>query len=114
MFSFLYKWKNNRYSLVKIGDIINNYSIPNCQRHIKKERVNFLNDSIMMSFNPITPLYFCVYKNKRYIIDGSHRLECYKISKYLHDHSIPIIDIFTNDESDIYNYFTLINDQLNR
>jgi len=114
MFSFLYKGKNNRYSLVKIGDIINNYSIPNCQRHIKKERVKFLNDSIMMSFNPITPLYFCVYKNKRYIIDGSHRLECYKISKYLHDHSIPIIDIFTNDESDIYKYFTLINDQLNR
>lgn len=114
MFSFLYKGKNNRYSLVKISDIINNYSIPNCKRHIKKERVKFLNDSIMMSFDPITPLYFCVYKHKRYVIDGSHRLECYKTSKYLHNCQIPIIDIFTDKEDDIYKYFTLINDQLNR
>lgn len=114
MLSFLYKGKNTRYSFVKIGDIINNYSIPNCQRNIKKERVKILNDNIMMKFDPITPLYFCVYKHKRYVLDGSHRLECYKISKYLHDNSIPIIDIFTNEEEDIYKYFTLINDQLNR
>ena len=114
MFSFLYKGNNSRYSLVKIGDIINNYSIPNCRKHIKKERVKILNDSIIMNFDPITPLYFCVYKNTRYIIDGSHRLECYKNTQYLHIHSIPIIDIFTNEESDIYKYFTLINDQLNR
>ena len=114
MLSFLYKGKNSRYSLIKVGEIINYYSIPKCQRNIQEERIKILNDNMLMKFDPITPLYFCVYKHKRYVIDGNHRLECYKINKYLHDYQIPIIDIFTNEEEDIYKYFTLINDQLNR
>lgn len=114
MLSFLYKGKNNRYSLIKIGDIINHYYIPEYRRHIEEERIKILNDNIVMNFDPITPLYFCVYKHKRYIIDGVHRLECYKINKYLHNYQIPIIDIFINNKEDINRYFILINDQLNR
>ncbi len=114
MLSFLYKGKSTRYSLIKIGEIINHYYIPECQRTIIKERINTLNNSIIIKFDPITPLYFCVYKHKRYIIDGIHRLECYKDNKQLHNYNIPIIDIFTDKEEDIERYFILINDQLAR
>lgn len=111
MFSFLFKGKSTNFSYVKIGEIINHYHKPYCHKVINKERINYLSNKFINNFDPITPLYFCVYKHKRYIIDGAHRLECYKDNKYLHDYQIPIIDIFVKNEEDIYKYFMIINDQ---
>ena len=63
-----------------------------------------LDINLTKCFNPIVPLYFCVYKNKRYIIDGQHRLNCYKNNENLLNKEIPIIDIYINneDEKDYY------------
>jgi len=112
MLSFLSSKKPSKYSLEKIGNIINNYNIPTCQRSILKNRVDVLNDNILIKFNPITPIYFCMYKNKRYVIDGQHRLECYKNNKHLINSQIPIIDIFVDNKNDIYEYFKIINDNM--
>lgn len=114
MLSYLFKGKSTNYSFIKISDIINFYHIPLFQRAVVKEGLDKLDQNIIKEFNPITPIYFCVYKHKRYVIDGVHRLEYYKMNNKLHDYQIPIIDIFTDNEEDIYKYFILINDQLSR
>lgn len=123
MLSLFYNFRNNRYSLIKISDIITNYNFPFDKDFIKNNKtknnsientiientIENLDKKIMIKFNPITPIYFTVYKNKRYVIDGIHRLECYKKNKYLHNHKIPIIDIYINEKKEIYEYYKLIN-----
>ena len=108
-------YENNNiteYSLIKIIDIINNYLVPDFQRSVVCNRVNILSNSVLLKFNPITPLYFCIYENQRYIIDGQHRLECYKLNKNLHNENISIIDIFIKNKEDMNYYFKLINDTM--
>lgn len=112
MFSFLTKRPNSKYSLIKIGNIINEYYIPNIQRNVINNRVDILSNNVLLKFNPITPLYFCIFENKRYVIDGQHRLECYKLNESLLNESIPIIDIIVNDREEINYYFKLINDTM--
>jgi hypothetical protein len=113
MFSSLMNKLNpkSRYSLEIVNNLVNNYIIPNCQRPFDKDRIKLLNNNFKLNFNPVVPLYFCIYNNKRYIVDGNHRLECYKQSNLL-DKKIPIIDIFVNKEDEIYYYFKLINDTM--
>lgn len=107
-----FKFNNVKYSLVKIKDLINNYNIPNCQRSVLLDRVNHLDNHIVFKFNPITPLYFVLYENKRYIIDGLHRMEVYKKYNYLLEEKIPIVEIYTKTLNELNNYFTLINDNM--
>lgn len=97
--------------IINNNKIENNYYIPNCQRSLDKDRLSILNTNLTKDFNPITPLYFCVYKHKRYIIDGQHRLNCYKNNNLL-DNEIPIIDIYIEKEEEIDYYFKLINDTM--
>lgn len=107
-----FKFNNIKYSLVKIKDLINNYKIPDCQRSILLDRVNHLDNHIVFKFNPITPLYFVLYDNNRYIIDGLHRMEVYKKYNYLSEEKIPIVEIYTETINELNNYFTLINDNM--
>ena len=104
--------KNIKYSLVKIKDILNTYIIPSCQRQILTDRVNHLDKQIVFKFNPIAPLYFVLYNNKRYLIDGLHRMEVYQKYNYLLEEKIPIVEISALSENELYNYFTLINDNM--
>lgn len=112
MLSFMYQKQVSKYSLVSIKDIINEYLIPGFQRNVVNDRVKLLNDNVLLKFNPITPIYFCIYKNKRYVIDGQHRLQCYKLNTQLLNKSIPIIDIYIEKKEDMYIYFKLINDTM--
>jgi hypothetical protein len=107
-----YKKVVSQYSLIKIKEIINKYKIPKFQRNVVNDRVNILSDNVLSNFNPITPIYFCMYKNERYVIDGQHRLECYKSNTYLFNENIPIIDIFIEKKEDMDLYFKLINDTM--
>lgn len=103
-------FKNIKYSIIKIKDICkynNIYSILN--KELNKEKLNTLNNSMFFKFNPVTPLYFVFFKNQTYIIDGLHRLEIYKKNSTLHNENIPIVEIFTDNEHDITNYYNLIN-----
>lgn len=100
------------YSLETVSNLINQFKIPKCQRPINKDRLNLLSDSIKIKFNPITPIYFCVYNNYRYLINGQHRMECYSNDELIKKRKIPIIDIYVNDEAEIFEYFKLINDTM--
>lgn len=111
--SFLNKLHpRSKYSIIPIKQLINNYFIPKCQRSLDNDRLKVLDINLIKYFNPIVPLYFCVYKNKRYIIDGQHRLNCYKNNKNLVNEEIPIIDIYIDNEDKIDYYFRLINDTM--
>ena len=126
--SFFNKFQpKSKYSLIPITNLIQingynintNYKIPKCQRSLDNNRIQELNENLIKKFNPVTPLYFCIYKNKRYIIDGQHRLNCYKkllldknLNKIINNKEIPIIDIFINNENEIDYYFKLINDTM--
>jgi hypothetical protein len=107
-----FKLKNIKYSLVKIKELINTYKIPQCQRTILADRVKHLDNHIVFKFNPITPLYFVLFNNNRYIIDGLHRMEVYKKYNYLLEEKIPIIEIYASTLTELNNYFTLINDNM--
>lgn len=100
------------YSLEIVSNLINRYEIPKCQRPLNKERLDILKNNINLKFNPITPVYFCVLNNKRYIIDGAHRLKCYSSNELIKKRKIPIIDIYVNNEDEIFEYFKLINDTM--
>jgi hypothetical protein len=107
-----FKFNNIKYSLVKVKDIINIYTIPKCQRNSLLDRINYLDKTMFFKFMPITPIYFVIFKNNKYIIDGLHRLEVYKQNKIYLEEKIPIVEILANIEDDIYNYFKLINDTM--
>ena len=62
-----FRYKNAKYSLVKVKDIINNFKIPNCQRNSLISRIDDLNKSMNFSFKPITPLYFVLFDDNKYI-----------------------------------------------
>jgi len=107
-----FKLNNIKYSLIKIKELINTYKIPQCQRTILANRVQHLDNHIIFKFNPITPLYFVLFNNNRYIIDGLHRMEVYKKYNYLLEEKIPIIEIYASTLTELNNYFTLINDNM--
>ena len=107
-----FRINNIKYSLVKIKDILNTYKIPSCQRQVLNDRVKHLDNQIVFKFNPITPVYFVLYKNNRYLIDGLHRMEVYKKYNYLLEEKIPIVEILATCENELNNYFTLINDNM--
>jgi len=107
-----FKLNNIKYSVIKIKELINNYHIPQCQRSILKDRVKHLDNHIIFKFNPITPLYFVLFENKRYIIDGRHRMEVYKKYNYLLDEKVPIVEIYAESVQELNKYFTLINDNM--
>ena len=107
-----FRINNIKYSLVKIKDILNTYKIPSCQRQILNDRVKHLDNQIVFKFNPITPIYFVLYQNNRYLIDGLHRMEVYKKYNYLLEEKIPIVEMLATCENELNNYFTLINDNM--
>lgn len=100
---------NVRYSLVKVKDILNIYSIPKYSKKLINNNLNELNNKMIFKFQPITPLYFVLFKNQRYIIDGLHRLEIYKNNHLLQESIIPIVDILAEEYNDINTYFDLVN-----
>ena len=108
-----FKYKNAKYSLVKVKDIIHNFKIPNCQRNSLISRIDDLNKSMNFSFKPITPLYFVLFDDNKYIIDGLHRLNVYKQDLIFLEEKIPIVEILASNEKDIDYYFKLINDTMN-
>lgn len=115
--STLFKfWNNNnkvRYRFEKIKDVlISNISYPKCQREIKQDRIKELQNDFKKYFNPITPIYFCVWNKKRWVIDGQHRLKTYYNSQNIGNTKIPIVDIYVKNEKEISKYFMLINNQL--
>jgi hypothetical protein len=107
-----FRFNNIKYSLVKIKDILNIYNVPNCQRIPLIDRIHKLENNIIFKFMPITPIYFVLYQNKKYVIDGLHRLEVYKKNKLFLEEKIPIVEILANNKDEIYNYFQLINDSM--
>ena len=100
------------YSLELVSNLVNKYKIPKCQRPLDKNRLDALANNVKIKFNPITPVYFCVYNNERYIVDGNHRLTTYSNDELIKKRKIPIIDIYVNDEDEIFEYFKLINDTM--
>ena len=48
---------------------------------------------MFFSFKPITPLYFVLYQNKKYIIDGLHRLNVYKNNTRFLDEKISATEV---------------------
>jgi len=100
------------YSLEIVSNLINKYKIPKCQRPINKDRLTNLSNNVKIKFNPITPIYFCVYNNERWLIDGQHRIFAYSNDELIKKKKIPIIDIYINNEDEIFEYFKLINDTM--
>jgi hypothetical protein len=109
-----FKYNNIKYSLVKVKDIINIYTIPKCQKLSLYDIIKYLDNNMFLSFNPITPLYFVLFQNKKYIIDGLHRLNVYKNNSIFLDEKIPVVEIQAHDEQDIEKYFNLINENMNK
>jgi hypothetical protein len=107
-----FKYQNIKYSLVKVKDIINIYTIPKCQRISLHDRIKHLDKHMFFSFKPITPIYFVLFNNKKYIIDGLHRLNVYKNNTRFLDEKIPIVEIQVHEEKEIDIYFKLINDNM--
>ena len=100
------------YSIELVSNLINNYKVPKCQRPLDKNRLDALANNVKIKFNPITPVYFCVYNSHRYILDGQHRLFTYSNDESIKKKKIPIIDIYVNGEDEIFEYFKLINDTM--
>ena len=103
-------FNNVRYSLIKVKDILNIYSIPKYSKKFLKNNLNELNNKMIFKFQPITPLYFVLFQDQRYIIDGLQRLEIYKNNNLFQESVIPIVDILAEDYNDINTYFNLINE----
>lgn len=115
--SKLFKFYKNdvkiKFQLEKIKDIMKmDYHLPKCQRRINDERINIMSDNFKTNFNPITPIYFCIFNKKRYVIDGQHRLTTYKSLTELYNTKIPVVEIQISNEKEMYNYFKLINDNM--
>ena len=111
--SFLSKYNSkSSYSLEIIANLINKYQIPKFQRPLNVDRLNSLSNNIKLKFNPITPIYFCVLNSQRWLIDGQHRIFAYTNDELIKKQKIPIIDIYVNDEDEIFEYFKLINDTM--
>ena len=102
-----------KYRYEKIKDIIkSDIYRPDCQRYIDNSRISEMLEDFNNNFEPVTPLYFCIYNHQRWIIDGQHRLEVYRnFKKYLNE-KIPIVDIYVKEQKEIYKYFLLINNQM--
>lgn len=101
---------NARYSLIKVKDILNLYSIPKYSKKYIDTKFKDLNNKMIFKFQPITPIYFALYQNQRYLIDGLHRLEIYKTNNIFLNYEIPIVDILVHEYNDIYTYFEMINE----
>lgn len=100
---------NVRYSLIKVKEILNLYSVPRYSKKILENKFKNLNNNMIFKFQPITPIYFALYQNQRYVIDGLQRLEIYKNNNTFQDYHIPIVDILVHDYNDIHAYFEIIN-----
>lgn len=103
---------NARYSLSKVRDIVNLDILLN-YKNVKSNKCNKLINNMIYKFQPINPLYFIIYKNRRYIIDGYKRLDIYKSNNIFKDYTIPIVEIIANNENEIQEYFNLINNSSN-
>ena len=113
LFKYFYNSNKIKYRFEKIKDIIKlDYHTPGCQRRINNSRVSFMKEEINKNFVPVTPIYFCNWKKERYVIDGQHRLQAYSQNKDVYDKKIPVVEIFVEEQKDIYDYFLLINEQL--
>lgn len=115
--STIFKYFRNedkiKYRFEKVKDVLNSKIFrPECQRYIEETRVSEMKVNFEQNFNPITPLYFCVLNNKRYIIDGQHRLETYRHFKKYFNEKIPIVEIHIKEKKEIYDYFLIINNQM--
>lgn len=110
-------WKSKnkiKYRFEKIKNILkdNKIDVPKCQRRINEDRLSVMKVNFKNKFNPITPIYLCLWNNKRWIIDGQHRLKLYSEVKELMNEKIPIIEIYVKSEAEVNEYFLLINEQL--
>jgi len=111
MFNSL-KNRNIKYSLTKVTDILNTYTIPKFQRKVFNDRINILDNEFHFDFNPIMPIIFVNFKNVRYLIDGNHRMNVYIKNNRFTTEKILVADITANNESDIFKYFKIINNNM--
>lgn len=113
LFKYFFQDVKIKYRYEKIKDIIKTeYIRPDCQRYISEDRINEMGENIKIHLQAITPIYFCIFNKKRYVIDGQHRLKIYENLKKYDNIKIPIVDIYVNKKKEIYDYFLLINNQL--
>ena len=111
MFEFLWKNKPVELKLEKIKNILN-YDIPPCQRPIDETHISILSEVLNNEFKPITPIYFCNYNNRNYVIDGQHRLQIFKNNNIYWNKENPIIKIKVQEPKEIYEMFQVINNHL--
>lgn len=106
-------WKNNdkvKFKMVQIKKVLKDgYERPKCQRRIDESHISIMRVDFENVFNPITPIYFCIWNKKRWVIDGQHRLKLYSEYKELLNERIPLMEIVVKEKKDIYEYFKLIN-----
>lgn len=109
-------WKTEKqiFKKERIKDILKtNYIVPpTIQRDVEEDRIEELSKDFEKDFQPLTPIYFCVFNKQRYLMDGQHRLEIYKKnSKYVKTY-IWISEIEVDNEKEIKQVFKIINNQL--
>ncbi len=97
----------------KIKNLVNlDVRQPSIQRSVLQERVQHLTEQFNHKFIPVVPLYFCIFKNTYYIIDGQHRFEVFKTMSDIWNYKVPCVFVKVEKYEDVEECFFVINDRL--
>ena len=113
--------ENKTYKL----EVINSYSLleekictPECQRHIDENHVNEIYEFEKKHYEKyeefffINPITICILNDKKYIIDGQHRLACirklYNENKS-YNFNVYLTNIFVENIEEMEEKYTVIN-----
>jgi len=85
------------------------------QRLLNDSHIENLTKKIQNNPQFITPFYIGILNNKKYILDGQHRFYIIKNLKSLLNNNLKLNIIYSNftNENEMFNYFNIINDNLN-
>ena len=85
------------------------------QRLLNDSHIENLTKKIQNNPQFITPFYIGILNNKKYILDGQHRFYIIKNLKSLLNNDLKLNIIYSNftNENEMFNYFNIINDNLN-
>lgn len=85
------------------------------QRLLNDSHVENLTKKIQNNPQFITPFYIGILNNKKYILDGQHRFYIIKNLKSILNNDLKLNIIYSNftNENEMFNYFNIINDNLN-
>ena len=110
--------KSKSYVTFDTIDNIINYQLSSIQRLLNSEHVNYLvNDQIKeydkyKQYSILQTITCADYNNKRYVLDGQHRIKAFKELKELNypvNISIPIVVYNVNELNELYGYYERIN-----